>query len=423
MSSFSSFSQSNFNRGFNAGYKKGYCQNKGLGCIPPISPIAPLTKIGEDLNSYQDGYNNGFEMGLSAQLGDVNDRQRYKTTVAKSVDYIQKQNVNDLYALSKVLKESKGKAFELQKAGDYQSCINIAEAGLKVSPYDYEFMMLCAMSYLELENYSTGLSYLKQAVENDKNSNNIIVEKKIIEEIENGSYQKKREEEKKEIPNKQIETKGSNLITEINQSLATKNYPRALELSNTLISLENGWKSYAIRGYVNFTLGNYSKSVEDYTKSINMNPVSNSYFFRALSKEKLEDYYGSINDYDKIIVSGIAPDNSNMATIYNNKAYSLVILKKYSEALLLVNKAISLSTNEWYIWDTRGEINFQLGHYKNSIEDMTKAIFIKPDQNSYYFRGLSKIKMSDKISGCEDLSKSGELGNAKAYLEIKKNCQ
>lgn len=54
---------------------------------------------------------------------------------------------------------------------------------------------------------------------------------------------------------------------------------------------------------------------------------------------------------------------------------------------------------------------------------MTKAISIKPDKNSYFFRGLAKIKMSNKSEGCQDLSKSGELGNAEAYTEIKKNCQ
>jgi tetratricopeptide (TPR) repeat protein len=137
----------------------------------------------------------------------------------------------------------------------------------------------------------------------------------------------------------------------------------------------------------------------------------------------LEDFYGVLNDYDKIIELGVPPDNTDMATMYNNKAYTLVKLKKFNEALPLVNKAIQLNSNQWYIWDTRGEIYFQLGYYQKCIEDMTKAISIKADQNSYFFRGFAKIKMSDKTSGCQDLSKSGELGNANAYTEIKKYCQ
>ena len=112
-----------------------------------------------------------------------------------------------------------------------------------------------------------------------------------------------------------------------------------------------------------------------------------------------------------------------MATMYNNKAYTFVKLKKFNEALPLVNKAIQLNSSKWYIWDTRGEIYFKTGYSKKCIEDMNMAISIKPDANSYFYRGLAKIKMGDAENGCKDLSKSGELGKTEAYSEIKSNCQ
>ena len=59
------FAQTNFTKGFNNGYKKGYCQDQGVGCIEPIPPIAPNPKIDESSNSYNDGYNRGFQLGLS----------------------------------------------------------------------------------------------------------------------------------------------------------------------------------------------------------------------------------------------------------------------------------------------------------------------------------------------------------------------
>lgn len=60
------YSQTNYVRGFNNGYKEGYCHDKGIGCIEPIPPTAPIPKIGESSGSYKDGYNRGFEMGLQA---------------------------------------------------------------------------------------------------------------------------------------------------------------------------------------------------------------------------------------------------------------------------------------------------------------------------------------------------------------------
>lgn len=57
------FSQTTYNRGFDAGYEAGYCYND-IGCLPPLPPIAPIPRIGENSNSYQDGYNRGFITGM-----------------------------------------------------------------------------------------------------------------------------------------------------------------------------------------------------------------------------------------------------------------------------------------------------------------------------------------------------------------------
>lgn len=58
------FSQTNYNKGFEDGYKEGWCYGKGIGCIPPIPPISRIPRIGEDFENYQDGYNRGFQEGL-----------------------------------------------------------------------------------------------------------------------------------------------------------------------------------------------------------------------------------------------------------------------------------------------------------------------------------------------------------------------
>jgi tetratricopeptide (TPR) repeat protein len=111
-----------------------------------------------------------------------------------------------------------------------------------------------------------------------------------------------------------------------------------------------------------------------------------------------------------------------LATLYNNKGYNLILLKKYKEAEPLVNKAISLDKKTDYIWGTKGELEYYLGNYSDAVNAMSKSIKIKPTANSYYFRGLAEIKLGNKEKGCSDLSKSGEMGETKAYTEIKNNC-
>ena len=59
--SFLGYSQSEFNEGYKAGYKEGYCFEKTVGCISKIPPIAPIPPVGK--NTYKDGYNIGFTKG------------------------------------------------------------------------------------------------------------------------------------------------------------------------------------------------------------------------------------------------------------------------------------------------------------------------------------------------------------------------
>jgi len=60
---------------------------------------------------------------------------------------------------------------------------------------------------------------------------------------------------------------------------------------------------------------------------------------------------------------------------------------------------------------------------RGAIEDYNKAIEINPKlAEAYYNRGLAKLFLSKKDSGCLDLSKAGELGYSEAYEAIKEFC-
>lgn len=85
-----------YDKGFKVGFKEGYCYNVGIGCMPPITPLTPLTRLGESLNSYQDGYNRGFQIGIDLQRLNVSNQLGYlpntfsypKREAFKSSDYI-----------------------------------------------------------------------------------------------------------------------------------------------------------------------------------------------------------------------------------------------------------------------------------------------------------------------------------------------
>lgn len=67
-----------FEKGFNVGFKQGYCYDKNVTCLPPLTPLPPLPSINESVNSFQDGYNRGFLVGKSVR--DYDDNTKYNFT-------------------------------------------------------------------------------------------------------------------------------------------------------------------------------------------------------------------------------------------------------------------------------------------------------------------------------------------------------
>jgi tetratricopeptide (TPR) repeat protein len=191
------------------------------------------------------------------------------------------------------------------------------------------------------------------------------------------------------------------------------------------MSTDNSSTDFALIGMQNMQNREYAPAIRNFSKYLETDKNNTDILFlRALSKSELGDLYGAISDYDKVIElnSNYPMQYNKVGMAYNNKAYSYVKLKEYNKALSFVEKALELDKSEWYFWDTRGEIYLNLGDYKKSISDLDKALSLEKNPNSYFLRGLAYIKSGQKVKGCKDLSKAGEMGNDEAYTEIGKNC-
>lgn len=203
-------------------------------------------------------------------------------------------------------------------------------------------------------------------------------------------------------------------INENNENKSEDNYSELITDGN-----------YINKGFELQKRKEYADAIVSYSKHLeNDENNTDALFLRAMCKTELNDRYGAIKDYDRIIEleKSAKPRVYKMSTVYNNKAYCLINLKEYDEALPIVTKALEMDKSEAYIWDTRGELYYHIGEYEKSIKDMDKAINIQKNANSYYFRGLANLKLKNKSKACADFSIAGELGETKAYKEITENC-
>ena len=92
-----------------------------------------------------------------------------------------------------------------------------------------------------------------------------------------------------------------------------------------------------------------------------------------------------------------------------------------SLVLVLINAVGYSQTAEEYFY--KGLSKHKLGDDRGAILDYTKAIAINPNNDlAYLNRGLARLNLDQKESGCLDLSKAGELGHEEAYKFIKEYC-
>jgi hypothetical protein len=169
LSSLFSFSQTNFDKGFYNGFKEGYCHDKGIGCLEPIPPIAPVPKIAEDSNDYMDGYNRGFKEGIEKRKKDERNStvykgretkdtktnsSEYKTSKPEFTDHTYKPNLDlqVLVAKAKINEDNLAKKLYylvLQKTREIRN--NISDEYYK-SRFSGEISVLESMNLSEIEN-------------------------------------------------------------------------------------------------------------------------------------------------------------------------------------------------------------------------------------------------------------------------------
>ena len=153
-------------------------------------------------------------------------------------------------------------------------------------------------------------------------------------------------------------------------------------------------------------------------------------FIRAIAENKIGSYNTSNSDYNFLInnYEKINYKSNSLATLYNNKAYNLILLKEYEDAEALIEKALLLDEKIGYIWDTKGTLDFYLGNYQEAITSITKALECTDQDksfhiDSFYYRGMSYILLGNKEKGCIDLEKSKKLGKKEAQEAINKYCK
>jgi tetratricopeptide (TPR) repeat protein len=129
----------------------------------------------------------------------------------------------------------------------------------------------------------------------------------------------------------------------------------------------NDSKTYLIRGYAYYSIGEYQKSIDDFNNAIRLEPkLASAYRYRADAYHKFSKYDQAILDYTE----AINLNRNNKDDCDNVSCYSAIIILDPDDAQAYYNRG-----NKYY----EGE------EFEKAVEDYSEAIQINPKYTSFYY--------------------------------------
>jgi len=133
--------------------------------------------------------------------------------------------------------------------------------------------------------------------------------------------------------------------------------------------------------------------------------LADAYLNRGIAHRKSGKNAAAAADYSMVITLQPARVDG-----YNGRCFARALMGKLKDGLVDCNKALSLSPADAYTLDTRGFVNLKLGLYTAAIADYDAELV--QDQKfpeSYFGRGVAKLRQGDKSGGLADLAQARAL--------------
>ncbi|TRZ70209.1 MAG: hypothetical protein D4R97_08645 [Bacteroidetes bacterium] len=181
-------------------------------------------------------------------------------------------------------------------------------------------------------------------------------------------------------------------------------------------SVSNQADLYLKRASYYSALNLYNEAFRDLDSALKLDSANVlAYFIRANARYGLIRLMHSLDTTrNQITIS------KNPAEMKSGKADSD---SSYNSIIADYTKVLRLDTGFAFAWYNRAIAYSRKGEFRKASYDFSKAIGCMSDfAEAYYNRGLISILLNDNLSGCEDLSRAGELGILDAYRVIKRTC-
>ena len=182
----------------------------------------------------------------------------------------------------------------------------------------------------------------------------------------------------------------------------------------------NAW-AFNARGIIYRDAGNYENALTDFDNSIKICSTysaplfSKGHLYRILGDNTKADYFYTLAFNYDTLYNNI---NSLPEDAYLKFCETKVSLKKYNEALAILNKAKNIFPRSPRIYNNMGYIYFSEAKYDSAINCFSRAIEIEPNSFPYTNRAVCKYKLKELNGAMNDFNEALKIdpGYKNAYL-------
>lgn len=202
---------------------------------------------------------------------------------------------------------------------------------------------------------------------------------------------------------------------------STKNYTAALnDLDKALAISQNNDSLHILRAKIEAESNNFKEAYAEINEVIkHNNSYFDAYLLRGIIKAKSGNYEGAVIDFTKSIK--LTPTS---AKAYYNRGLAHAYLDEYKLCDKDFSKAIELDSTYINAWFQRGYWRELNGNLQGSLNDLTKANKLNPnDKEIYLSLAITTYKLNQKEKACNLLNEAKVKGSTTAEELINVMCK